>query len=124
MIIGVGTDLLEVSRVKKTLKKQATFRESVFTSQEINYCEGKKYKDRHYAARFAAKEAFMKALGIGWRYGIRFTEIEIENNDLGKPKLLLKGKAKQMADELGVKEIHVSLSHLKDIACAYVIITK
>ena len=124
MIIGVGTDLLEVSRVKKTLNKQVSFRESVFTSHEIDYCEGKKYKDRHYAARFAAKEAFMKALGIGWRYGISFTEIEIENNDLGKPELFLKGKAKKMADKLGVKEIHVSISHLKDLACAYVVITK
>jgi holo-[acyl-carrier protein] synthase len=124
VIIGIGTDLLEVSRVKRTLNKQVTFKESVFTSQEINYCEGKKHKDRHYASRFAAKEAFMKALGIGWRYGIRFTEIEIKNNELGKPELFLKGKAKTMADELGVKEIHVSISHLKDLACAYVIITK
>jgi len=124
MIFGVGTDLLEVSRVKKTLNKQVSFRESVFTPNEIDYCESKRFKDRHYAARFAAKEAFMKAIGIGWRYGIRFTEIEIENDDLGKPKLLLEGKAKQLADKLGVKEIHVSLSHLKDLASAYVIITK
>ena len=124
MIIGIGTDLLEVLRMKKTLSEQTAFKENIFTENEIAYCEKLKYKEQHYAARYAAKEAFIKAIGTGWRNGIKFIEIEIINDDLGKPEIFLSGKAKEIANNLEVNKIHVSISHLKDIANAYVIITK
>lgn len=116
--------MLEVSRIHKTFQKQDTFRESVFTIQEIEYCENMQFKEQHYAARFAAKEAFMKAIGTGWRNGIMFTEIGVLNNELGKPEIILEGKAKEIAKNLGVKHIHISISHLKDVASAFVILTK
>ena len=122
MILGLGTDLFEVSRMKKAMEKDPSFIESVFTKGEIQYCEPRKRKEQNFAARYAAKEAFMKALGTGWRNGIKFTDINIINNDLGKPEIFLIGKAKEIADNLGVKTIHLSMSHIKDIVNAFVII--
>ncbi len=124
MILGIGTDLFEVSRMKKAMEKDPLFIESVFTKSEIQYCEPRKRKEQNYAARYAAKEAFMKALGTGWRGGMKFTEINVINDDLGKPEIFLTGKAKEIADNLGVKTIHLSMSHIKDIVNAFVIIEK
>lgn len=122
MIIGIGTDIFEVSRLKKIMEKDPLFLKSVFTETEINYCHPRKRKEQNYAARYAAKEALMKALGTGWRDGIKFTDIEIENNKLGKPEISLTGVAKQFADNLQVSAIHLSMSHTKEIANAFVII--
>jgi len=124
MIFGIGTDLIEVERVADKLQKRAGFKELVFSADEIIYCEARTYKFEHYAARFAAKEAFLKALGTGWQKGTAFNEIEIYNDDEGKPEFRFHGiTAKTIADlELG--KISVSLSHLKTIACAMVIIEK
>ena len=122
MILGIGTDLFEVSRMKKAIEKDTLFIESVFTKNEIQYCQPLKRKEQNFAARFAAKEALMKALGTGWRDGIKFTDINISNNDLGKPEISLSGKAKEIADNMGVKSIHLSMSHIKDIVNAFVII--
>lgn len=122
MILGIGTDIFEVARLKRTMEKDPSFIESVFTQTEINYCHPRKRKEQNYAARYAAKEALMKALGTGWRDGIKFTDIEIENNKLGKPEMFLTGIAKRVADKLGVKSIHLSMSHTNEIANAFVII--
>ena len=124
MIYGIGTDIIEVSRIAKVMERDIGFREKIFSEGEIAYCEKMKNKYQHYAARFSAKEAFMKALGTGWRDGIRFVEIEVVHDPLGKPLILLSGKAKELAEKAGMGEIHVSLSHVKEIASAVVVVEK
>ena len=124
MIYGIGTDIIEVSRIAKVMERDIGFREKIFSEGEIGYCERMKNKYQHYAARFSAKEAFMKALGTGWRDGIRFVEIEVAHDPLGKPLILLSGKAKELAERAGMGEIYVSLSHVKEMACAMVVAEK
>lgn len=121
MIFGVGIDHIEVARVRKQVESQH-FRERVFAPEEIAWCESKRRSAEHYAARWAAKEAFFKALGTGWREGMEWTEVAVVNDDLGKPSLLLRGKAAEMAEERNISAQHVSLSHLKVTACAVVIL--
>jgi len=106
------------------MERDIGFRNKIFTPSEIQYCESMKNKYQHYAARFSAKEAFMKALGTGWRFGIRFADIEIFHDDLGKPFIRGYGKAKELLINEGISKIHVSLSHLKEMATAIVIIEK
>ena len=124
MIYGIGTDIIEVSRIQKVMERDLGFREKIFSEGEIAYCERMKNKYQHYAARFSAKEAFMKALGTGWRDGIRFVEIEITHDPLGKPLLVLTGKAKELAGKAGMGEMHVTLSHVKEVASAMVVVEK
>ncbi len=121
MIIGIGTDIAEVARIAKSIEK-AGFKEKVFSKTEIVYCETKKNKAESYAARFAAKEAFFKALGTGWRSGMAFNEVEIRNDELGKPSLYLLGKAAEISAEKNIQTIHVSLSHTKETAIAMVVL--
>jgi holo-[acyl-carrier protein] synthase len=124
LIYGIGTDIIEVSRIQKVMERDIGFREKIFSEGEIAYCEKMKNKFQHYAARFSAKEAFMKALGTGWRDGIRFIEIEVVHDPLGKPLVRLSGKALEMAKNAGMGEIHISLSHVKEIASAVVVVEK
>jgi len=124
LIFGIGIDEIEVARIEKQIQKEAGFKERVFTSAEIEYCESKKYRAQHYAARFAAKEAFMKAVGTGWRDGLAFNEIEIVKDELGRPALVLYGKAKEITDKHKITNIHVSLSHIKELANAIVTLEK
>ncbi len=124
MIFGLGTDLIEVERVASKIKKETGFRELVFSKNEIRYCEAQTHQFEHFAARFAAKEAFMKALGTGWDKGLSWNEIEILNDVNGKPILSLQGETQKTVSEMGLKNILVSLSHLKTIASAVVIIEK
>jgi holo-[acyl-carrier protein] synthase len=122
MITGLGIDLIEVERVADSISKETGFRELVFSKKEIDYCEKKTNKFEHYAARFAAKEAFFKAIGAGWKNGTAFNEIEISNNEEGKPELAFLGKTAITITEMKVGKIFVSLSHLKTMASAMVII--
>lgn len=122
MILGIGTDIMDVARVRENIEKDPGLRDEIFTPEEISYCESKSNKFEHYAARFAAKEAFMKALGTGWQFGIRFLNIEIVTNELGKPSITLKEKAKEFAKDKGVIKILVSLAHVKDFATAMVVL--
>ena len=122
MIIGIGIDLMEVDRVAKEFAKDIGLKEEIFSQSEIEYCEQKKFCVENYTAIYAAKEAFFKALGSGWRYGMRYKEVEIVNNESGKPELVVSGTAKQCAENAGVKKIHVSLSHIKGLAMAFVIL--
>ncbi len=122
MIIGIGTDIFEVERMKTKIEKQPSLIEGIFTNNEISYCNQFKNKAQRFAARYAAKEAFLKALGTGWRDGITFKDINIINDNLGKPEIKLSGIAKQIADKLGVTAIHLSMSHTKELANAFVII--
>lgn len=122
MIIGIGTDIIETKRVMQKVSKNYGFKEKVFTQQEIDYCESKTNKEQNYAVRFAAKEAFLKAIGTGWKSPLQFEEIEIVNDKSGKPELILHGNTKKFAEEKGIKSIHVSLSHLKDMANAIILL--
>jgi len=122
MILGIGTDIIEVARIEKSITNGTRFREKMFTENEQKYCETKKYKGQNYAARFAAKEAFFKAIGTGYRGGIGFKDIEIINNELGKPDIKLSDKAIKLFKDYKIKKIHVSLTHLKKYASANVVI--
>lgn len=122
MIFGIGTDIIEVERIKKVMDRDIGFRDKIFTSVEIAYCETKRHKFENYAARFSAKEAFLKAIGTGWRYGIGFSDIEVVNDDLGKPNIRAYGKAAELMMANKISRMHVSLSHLKEISTAVVIL--
>ncbi|HWZ02128.1 MAG TPA: holo-ACP synthase [Mucilaginibacter sp.] len=124
MIAGLGIDMIEVERIAAKIGKESGFRELVFSKNEIDYCETKKNKFQHYAARFAAKEAFFKAIGTGWLEGTSFNELEITNTDTGKPELVLLGSTIKTIGMLGIVKISVSLSHIKKMASAVVIIEK
>jgi holo-[acyl-carrier protein] synthase len=123
MIFGIGIDNIEVERVEKQLEKNG-FKEKIFTAGEIEYCQARKNYAESFAARFAAKEAFFKAIGTGWRGGLSFDEVEIINDELGRPEIKLWGKAKEFASKKGLDNIQVSLTHLKHYAGAVVIIEK
>ena len=106
------------------MERNIGFREKIFTQGEITYCETKKNKYQHYVARFSAKEAFLKAIGTGWRFGIRFADIDIYHDEFGKPLIRLSGKAEELAQRDGISKIYVSLSHLKEMAIAIVVVEK
>ncbi|MFN8309675.1 MAG: holo-ACP synthase [Chitinophagales bacterium] len=120
MIIGIGTDIIEVARVERAIAKEEFLRK-VFSPREIDYCS-KQNNAMSYAARFAAKEAFFKALGTGWREGMSILEVEILNNEIGKPDIHLSGRALEVFSNRGGKNVHVSISHLKEMAAAFVVV--
>ncbi|MFO7827911.1 MAG: holo-ACP synthase [Bacteroidales bacterium] len=122
MTIGIGTDLFDVSRMKTKIERQPDLVEAIFNRTEIDYCEQFKNKVERYAGRYAAKEALMKALGTGWRDGITFKDVTISNDKLGKPDIQLTGKARELAEKMGVTEILVSISHTSELANAIVIL--
>jgi holo-[acyl-carrier protein] synthase len=123
MIIGIGSDILEVSRMKRELDaNDAVLRDELFTFDEIQYCESKHYPERHFAARFAAKEAIFKALATGKRTDFGWQEIEISNDSNGQPHIKLSGKVKEFARHLRATRIFVSLSHTEEWAMASVIL--
>ena len=122
MIIGTGIDIIETSRISEKIDKENGFREKVFSKHEIDFCEIKSDKAMHYAARFAAKEAFLKAIGLGLTAGSELHYIELFNDELGGPRIRLSGPFEQMAKDKNWLKIHVSLSHIQSIACAVVII--
>ena len=123
MIFGVGIDIIEVSRIQKELLKENNrFRDRVFTKNEIEYCEPIATKAQNYAARFAAKEAFFKALGSGWSNGFAWTEVEIARNENGKPYIITCGKVKEFLEQKQIANIQISLSHIKETATAIVIL--
>lgn len=121
MITGIGIDIVEIQRMDTRIRSVG-FREKVFSEDEIGYCERQKERTQHYAVRFAAKEAFLKAIGSGLWSGFELHEIEVVNDALGKPLLKLHGKYEQLASQNHWKNIHVSLSHSEGMACAVVII--
>lgn len=121
MILGIGTDIIDVARIEKSVSSGDAFKNRIFTAHEQEYCNSKKSFAEHYAVRYAAKEAFFKALGTGWRGELKFTDVEVVNNDLGKPDLKLYGEAKKVVEEMN-GAVLISLSHVKAMAIAYVII--
>jgi holo-[acyl-carrier protein] synthase len=121
LIFGVGIDIIEVPRIAKQLSEDERFKHRVFTEGEIAYCESKRFPAQYYAARFAAKEALLKSLGTGLRGRMTWKDIEIENDDDGKPVIHISGHVETYAAGNGVSRIHVSLSHLSEMASAVVI---
>lgn len=124
MIFGVGTDLIEVERLEALAARGSEYLQKIFTTFEMDYCEHHGRRAEHYAARFAAKEAFLKALGTGLRDGLSFTEIEVRNDELGKPFIQLYGKAQDRIRSQDITHISISLSHVREIAVAMVILEK
>lgn len=124
MAILCGVDIIEVDRIKNSIDNLGdSFKNKVFSTGEIEYCEEKKKaKYQSYAARFAAKEAVSKAFGTGFGSRLSWREIEIYNDELGKPYVSLNGKAKDLFEEMNGINISLSLSHCKDYAIAYVLI--
>ncbi len=123
MILGTGIDLAEVDRIREAVEKYGRrFLERVFTPGEIAYVEAKANRHERYAARFAAKEAGMKAIGTGWRRGVRWQDFEVRNQRSGRPELILHGEAAEVAQRLGVGRIHLSLTHTASVAQAFVVL--
>jgi holo-[acyl-carrier protein] synthase len=123
MIDGVGIDLVDVSRMKKLLAKWGSrFTERCYSQNEIQYCQRKAISAIHFAARFAAKEAFLKSLGIGLGMGVKLKEIEVSNDPQGKPVLILHDSAQHLAGVRGVRKAHLSLTHTSECAAAVVIL--
>ena len=122
MIVGVGLDIAEIDRIQSAIERHGKpFIERLFTPAEIVYCERHKNKFERYAGRFAVKEATMKALGTGWRHGVRWQDIEVTNLPGGKPTLRLSGVAGEFAAKLAVKNFSVSITHSGNLALAQVI---
>lgn len=123
MIVGVGVDLAEVPRIRASFERFGErFRDRIFTPLEIAYCESKANKYERYAARFAAKEAGMKAIGTGMRRGVRWVDFEVANLPSGKPTLRFHGIAAQVAERLGVTNVALSLTHTSETSLAHVIL--
>jgi holo-[acyl-carrier protein] synthase len=123
MIVGTGIDIAEVPRIAESIQRFGErFLRRVFTEDEIRYCESKANRIERYAARFAAKEAAMKALGTGWNHGVRWRDIEVSRQPGSRPTLKLHGKAAEFAAKLGAKNIALSLSHTPEQAIASVIL--
>jgi holo-[acyl-carrier protein] synthase len=122
MIVGLGIDIAEIDRIEASIRRHGRhFLERIFTPGEIAYCERHRNKGERYAARFAAKEAAMKALGTGWRTGVRWVDIEVVRAPGGKPSLKLAGGAGEVAAALGVRHISLSITHSGNTAFAQVI---
>ena len=123
MILGVGTDLAETDRIRKAVERYGTrFLNRVYTVGEIAYVESKANRWERYAARFAAKEAGMKAIGTGWRGGVRWRDFEVANAPSGRPDLKLDGVAAEVAARMGARRVSLSLTHTAALAMAVVIL--
>ena len=118
-VIGLGTDIIECLRIAKMIEKHGElFLKRVYTEHEVGYCSSRKAANQHYAGRWAAKEAVLKAMGTGWSRGIRWRDIEVKVEMSGKPNVYLHGTAKEICDELGIADIMISISHCRSHATA------
>ena len=121
MILGIGIDLCEVARIRALLEKdKERFVRRVYREHEIAYCDARRRPEIHYAARFAAKEAFLKAVGSGGRLG--WKQLEVARGPSGKPDLILSGKAAEIAARRGVRVTHLTLTHTAETAAAVVVL--
>lgn len=115
---GIGVDMLEIDRMERVLKRRPNFARRVFTDEERAYCERCARPAEHYAARFAAREAVVKALGTGFSQGVGFRDVSVTRDESGRPRALLSGRAAELARERGIREIALSISHTHDVAVA------
>lgn len=123
VIVGIGIDLVEIERIAKDLHSDVYLRK-VFTEAEIVLCQTSVNSTERFAARFAAKEALMKAIGNGIRQGVWFTQIEVLNHESGQPYVRVTREAESYLQQLGVTNIHISLTHTKSTAAAVIILEK
>ena len=125
MILGIGVDMVDVDRIERAMERRGErFCSRAFTDEEIAYCRRSQCPERRFAARFAAKEAVMKALGRGWFQGMPFKEIEVTRNEWGRPGIRLVGKTAALAEELGATDIHLTITHEQQTAIAFVVLEK
>jgi len=123
MIVGTGVDLAEVPRIQAAIERYGQrFIGRIYTTAEIAYVAHKANRYERFAARFAAKEAGMKAIGTGWRRGVRWQDFEVANLPSGKPTLRFHGRAAHFAEALGVKNVALSITHTAELAMAHVIL--
>ena len=123
MVLGLGTDLIEIERIQASMDRFGErFLERVFTAEEIAYCRKKKQSAESFAARFAAKEAGAKALGTGISHGVSWKEIEVTREMGQRPMLHFRGRAGELAETMGVRRVHLTLSHSRTLAIAVVVV--
>jgi holo-[acyl-carrier protein] synthase len=121
-ILGVGTDIVECLRIAQMIERHGElFISRVYTDHEIEYCAARKSATQHYAGRWAAKEAVLKALGTGWARGLSWRDIEIRNDRHGAPTVVLRAGAREVAEQAGITKVHVTISHCRCHAVAYAI---
>src|SRR5580658_779061 len=123
MIVGTGIDIAEVDRIAHSIERFGRrFVERIFTPGEIRYCESKANKAERYAGRFAAKEAGMKAIGTGWNRGVTWRDVEVQRAPGNRPTIVFHGKAAEFFQKLGAARAHLSITHTKDSAMAFVVL--
>ncbi|MFO0903784.1 MAG: holo-ACP synthase [Pirellulales bacterium] len=121
-VVGIGTDIVESLRIAQMIERhQDLFLTRVYTTHEIQYCSARKAATQHYAGRWAAKEAVLKAIGTGWSQGIQWTDVEVRNNEGGAPRIVLAGVAAEIAKQMGIDEVLISISHCRTHATAFAI---
>jgi holo-[acyl-carrier protein] synthase len=122
VVIGIGIDIVEVRRIRQALQGGDEMANRVFTKKELEYCRARKNQFQHFAGRFAAKEAALKALGTGWQEGIRWKDVEVVPDERGKPLISFRRRAKEFLDSSGATQAHVTITHAKEYAVAAVIL--
>ena len=119
-VVGIGTDIVECLRIAQMIERHGElFLNRVYTSREIEYCSSRKAATQHYAGRWAAKEAVLKAMGTGWTKGISWRDIEVRNDAAGRPSIALGGGAREVCEKRDVAEMMISISHCRSHATAY-----
>jgi holo-[acyl-carrier protein] synthase len=121
-VLGIGTDITECLRIAQLIERHGElFVDRVYTSEETRYCRNRKQATQHFTGRWAAKEAVLKALGTGWRQGITWRDVEVCNKPSGQPVIVLRGGAREAARQLGIKTVHISISHCRCHAVAFAV---
>jgi len=121
-ILGIGTDITECLRIAQMIERHGElFIDRVYTPEETGYCRSRKQATQHFAGRWAAKEAVLKALGTGWRRGITWHDVEVRNEAGGQPVIVLTGGAREVARQLGIALVHISISHSRSHAVAFAV---
>ncbi|MEK6236453.1 MAG: holo-ACP synthase [Planctomycetales bacterium] len=119
-IIGVGVDIIECSRISAMIEKHGeSFVNRVYTDHEITFCQSRLRSTQHFAGRWAAKEAVLKAMGTGWRKGLSWKDLEIRGDSDGRPTVALQGAAKELAGQLSIHEVLIAVSHCREYATAH-----
>ncbi len=119
-VLGIGTDIVECLRIAQMIERHGDiFINRVYTDHEIEYCRARKAATQHFAGRWAAKEAVLKALGTGWRRGIRWRDVEVRNQESGQPTIAMSGGARDVVEQSGIREMLISISHCRSHATAY-----
>ncbi len=119
-VLGIGTDIVECLRIAQMIERHGDlFINRVYTDHEIEYCRARKAATQHFAGRWAAKEAVLKALGTGWRRGIRWRDVEVRNQESGQPTIAMRGGARDVVEQSGIREMLISISHCRSHATAY-----